>query len=208
MSPELVGLLSLVVIFALVVMGVHVGITMALVGIAGIALLRGLDAALPVLAYAPFTTVANYEFAVLPLFILMGDFVFVSGVATQLFDAAYKWLSRVPGGLCQTALATCATLAATVGSALASTATVARIALPEMKKYGYNPGVAGGTIAAAGTLAILIPPSVVLVFYSIMTNTSVGKALMAGLIPGVWSACIYFLFIYVRAKKEPHLMPL
>jgi C4-dicarboxylate transporter DctM subunit len=185
-----------------------IAFTMTLVGFGGLALLLGLKGALNSLAIIPFTSVSTYLLTVVPMFILMGQFAFHSGISNDLFEVGRKWLSRLPGGLACATVAGCAMFGACTGSSLACCATMGKIAIPEMEKAGYHPRLAVGTVAGAGGLAILIPPSIPAVIYAAASQESVGKVLVAGILPGIMSSIIFIGFIVLSIKRSPELAPM
>ncbi len=207
MDPIIIAALGIVAILVLVALGMQIGIVLFTVAFFGLIAVRGLDAALQTMALVPYTSAANYSFAIFPMFILMGEFMSASGILEQFFAAARAWMGRLPGGLGVAVVAACTAMAACTGSSLASTALMSRVAIPEMKKYGYDVVSCAGLIAAVGPLAVLIPPSIYMVFYSMFTGENVGKLLLAGFIPGFMSAALYTLLILFRAWRRPDLWP-
>jgi len=188
-------------------MGVPVGITMGVVGFAGMVWISGLNAGLGIVRTVPLATISNYEFSVIPMFLLMGGLCFYSGLSKSLFRTTNKWLGRLPGGLAMATVGGCAIFASVSGSAVATTATICTAALPEMKRYKYDSGLATACIAAGGTIGVLIPPSVPLMIYGILTQQSIGKLFLAGFIPGVLQAVFYMVTIYILCKRNPLLGP-
>jgi tripartite ATP-independent transporter DctM subunit len=205
MTSLQIGLLGLVFLFFLIGWGVYVPVALSLVGFFGVILVSGLDAALQMIGWLPYHSLALFAFVTMPLFILMGEFAHYTGASTSAFSTSHKWLGNLTGGLAMAVTAACALFAACSGSSIAATATMSRIALPEMKKYNYDPGFATGLIAASGSLAALIPPSVILVLYAMLTEQSLVRLLLAGFIPGILSAIIYMVMIYVLVKIKPKL---
>jgi len=201
------GFLGVGVVAVLVLIGFHVGIVLALVGFVGIMVVQGPMAGLRSLALIPYGTCNSYTLAIIPLFLLMGEFVVMSGAVSKLFSSSRCWFGRIPGGLSIVSLVTNTGLAATTGSSIASTAMTTRIALPEMERFGYDRATAAGVIAAGGTLAVLIPPSIFLIFYAMLAEVSVGKMLLAGFLPGLWNAFLFCLLIILMAKMYPEKMP-
>ncbi|MGH6740904.1 MAG: TRAP transporter large permease subunit, partial [Bradyrhizobium sp.] len=185
MSTAELGLVTLGVLLVLLALRVPIGVALGGVSIAGIAYLRGLDVALGMLRSAPYDFLANWELSAIPMFILMGAVAHHSGISSALFNAARLWLGRLPGGLAVATNFACAGFAAASGSSVAAAAAMGKIAIPEMLKAGYAPSLATGTVAAAGTLAALIPPSILFVLYGIFAETSVTKLLIAGILPGL-----------------------
>ena len=207
MTPLTVGLIGLVILFILLFSGMRIGFVMALVGIGGFGYLQGLGAALGIVKIVPYTTFASYDLCIIPLFILMGSFCFFAGISQELYDTVHKWLGQLRGGLAMATVGACASFAAVSGSSLATAATMGTVALPEMKRYKYDPALATGSIAAGGTIGILIPPSVILVLYGILTAQSIGKLFLAGFIPGMLEAVFYMITIHILCRRNPHIGP-
>jgi C4-dicarboxylate transporter DctM subunit len=207
LSPELIGSLGFVAMFIGLALGIHVGITLGVIGFIGCGLMLGFSRSLSLLVTTPYFTATDYSFIVLPMFILMGEFAFQGGIGTLLYAAASKWLGRLHGGLAMATSAASAFFGAVTGSTLAAAATFGKVAIPEMMRHKYDGKLAGGVVAASGTLAVMIPPSGVMVLYSILTEVSLGKMLIAGIIPGFISAAIYMIMIYFRVRLNPRLGP-
>jgi C4-dicarboxylate transporter DctM subunit len=207
MSPVAIGVLGLVVLFALLAIGMPIGFAMALVGFVGFALITGWQGALTQLGAVPFSTVHSYILTVLPLFLLMGQFAFVSGLTEGAYYGMHKWLGRLPGGLAMATIGGCAAFAAVCGSSMATASTMSSVAYPEMNRYKYDPKLALGSIAAGGTLGILIPPSIPFIIYAIFAEESVGRLFMAGVFPGIILSTLFILTIYIRTKRMPSLGP-
>ena len=172
-------------LLVLMVGGVPIAFALALVGAGGVASLIGVELALSLLGQTYFDQSRSYTLSVLPLFLMMGNFVTQSGVAEDLYAAAHAWLRHRRGGLAMATVVACGGFSSVCGSSLATAATMARVALPSMRRYGYPDGLATASIAAGGTLGILIPPSVILVFYGIMTQQDIGRLFLAGVVPGL-----------------------
>ncbi len=198
----------MVLLFVALAAGVHIGVALGLGGLLGMYLAIGPDAALGQIATIPFSTTNSFTLAVIPLFILMGSLATQAALTTDLYRAAYNWLGRLPGGLAMATTLASAAFGAACGSTVVNAAVFTRIALPEMTRFGYDKRLSAGCVAASGTLASLIPPSILMVVYAVITEQSVGKLLIAGFLPGVLSAAIYMLGIYVRARRNPELAPL
>lgn len=207
MDPLIVGAIGLGAIFILVVLGMRIAFATALIGFAGILFLRNWGAATGAVGFLPHGIVAHYSLSVIPLFIIMGYFAFFAGLTRDIFWTARQWVGHLPGGLAIATVLGCAGFAACSGASTASAAVMGRVAIPEMRQYGYQPRLAAGVVAASGTLASLIPPSVILVIYGIITEQSIGKLLVAGFIPGIVSAIIYASMLYVRIRRNPALGP-
>jgi C4-dicarboxylate transporter DctM subunit len=206
MSPFL-GLIGIGLFIALILCRMPIAFAMALSGFLGYWYLSGLKGALAILGQVPFYTITFYDYAVIPLFVLMGLFAFNAGISRGLFNTCYKWLGHLRGGLAMSAVGGCAFFAALCGSSMPTAATMGIIALPEMKKYGYDDALATGSLAAGGTLGILIPPSIGFVIYGIITEQSIGKLLIAGLLPGVLLSALFILTIYIQCRLKPHMGP-
>lgn len=187
--------------------GVHIGVALGLSGVLGTGLVIGLDAALAQLSTIPFSTTNSFTLAVIPLFILMGSLATQAGLTTDLYRAAYTWLGRLPGGLAMATTLASAAFGAASGSTVVNAAVFTKMALPQMTSFGYDKRLSAGCIAASGTLASLIPPSILMVIYAILTEQSVALLLVAGLIPGLLSAALYMGGIYAIAKKFPKMAP-
>ena len=184
MSPLEMGLIGLSAIFVLVVLGMRIAFATALVGFVGIWLLKNMGVAGNVVGFLPHAIVAHYSLSVIPLFIIMGYYAFYAGLTDDIFFTARQWVGHLPGGLAIASVFGCAGFAACTGASTASAAIMGRVAIPEMRKYGYHPRLAAGVVDASGTLASLIPPSVILVIYGIITEQSIGALLIGGFIPG------------------------
>jgi C4-dicarboxylate transporter DctM subunit len=206
-SPELLGILGFVAMFALLALGIHIGIALGVIGFIGCAVMLGFSRSLSLLVTTPYYVVANYNFIVLPMFILMGEMAFQGGIGILLYKAASKWLGRLHGGLAMATTAASALLGAITGSTLAAAATFGKLAIPEMRRHKYDNKLATGVVAASGTLAVMIPPSGIMVLYCILTDVSLGKLMIAGIIPGFMSAAIYMVMIYLRVRLNPRLGP-
>ena len=207
LSPIIIGLIGIAIFFALLAMGMPVGFCMALVGFAGFAYLVSLDSAFTKLGVVPYRTIASYNFAVIPLFMFMAHIVFVTGLGKDLYNLVFKWLGSLPGGLAIATVAACALFAAVSASSIATAVTLGLVALPEMKKYGYDDRLATGSVAAGGTMGVLIPPSAGLILYGIIAEQSIGRLFMAGIIPGALEATFYIAVILILCRLNPKLGP-
>lgn len=207
LDRETIGIIGIVVMLILLALRMPIGIAMLLVGITGFAWLNGLPAALSSLGNAPYSYSTVYDLAVIPLFVLMGNCAAVSGMSRDLYAAAYAWLGHLRGGLASATIAACAGFAAVSGSSIASAVTMGRVCLPEMKRYKYSDALATGTVAAGGTLGILIPPSTAFVIYAILTEQSIGRLLLAGFLPGLLLSLLFILAIAVWTYLKPDIGP-
>ena len=207
MDPIAVGIIGIFVLIILIFARMHIGIAMALVGFVGFAAIVGIEPALGVLKTVPYSTLSSQDLSVIPLFILMGTFAFTAGISEDLYRTVHKWLGHFRGGLAMATVAACACFAAISGSSLATAATLGKVAMPEMKKYKYDSALATGAIAAGGSIGILIPPSVILIIYGIITEQSIGKLFLAGFIPGILEAVFYIFTIMIITRINPALGP-
>ena len=201
------ALLGFVAIFALALLRMPLAFSMGLVGIVGIGLTRGWDPALASTAQVVHETGFAYTLSVIPLFILMGNFVARAGLAHELFAAAYAFIGHFRGGLAHATVAACAGFGAICGSSIATAATMSKVAYPSMKKMGYSDSLSTGVMAAGGTLGIMIPPSTIMVIYGIITETNIGKLFAAGVIPGILTALLMMAAIAYITSKDPEHAP-
>ena len=207
MSEVTIGLLGLAVVLILFLTGIELAFAMALVGFIGFSLIVSFKAGLNLLAKDFFDVFASYGFTVIPLFVLMGQIAFNAGIAKRLYDASYRFIGHIPGGLAMATVAGATVFKAICGSSPATAATFASVAVPEMDRYNYDKKLSTGIVATVGTLGILIPPSVTLIVFGIITEQSIGKLFMAGFIPGILEALFYILTIYILCKVNPDLGP-
>ena len=203
MSEVVIAILGIVLLLLLLVGSMPVGFAMTLVGTVGIALLINLRAALDTVVVDYYGCFSSYGLTVIPLFVLMGQVAFHAGFSGQLFDAANAWVGRRRGGLAMATIAACAAFGAICGSGPATAATMAAVALPEMKRLRYDAPFAAGTIAAAGSIGMLIPPSVVFITYGIMTEQSIGKIFIAGILPGILVTVLFALLANLQCHLHP-----
>ena len=207
MNPTTVGLIGIALLLVLFLLRMPVAFAMALVGFGGFALLTSPAAALHLLSRDVYDTFSSYPLSVIPLFILMGTFAFASGISQRLYKTTYTWIGQYRGGLTMATVFACAGFGAICGSSTATAATMGKIALPEMKKYDYDDTLSTGTVAAAGTLGILIPPSTVLIVYGILTEESIGKLFVAGILPGILMTILFALTVAVLCWRNPAIGP-
>jgi len=202
------GFLGMILLFIFLFLGMPIGFGMAFTGFLGmIVVYKGVGPSLAMLAIGPYSTAASYMLTVVPLFILMGELAYYSGISKDLFQTASIWLGRLRGGLAMASVAGCAGFAAVCGDSLATAVTMGTLAVPEMKKKKYGMSLATGCLAAGGTLGILIPPSVGFIFYAIVTEESIGRLFIAGLIPGLLLATMFIVSIFLLAKVRPEMAP-
>lgn len=198
----------ILLLLALIVIGTPIGFALGIAGAVGLYVFSGTSVAASILSDVAYQSSASYLLLTIPMFILMSQFMAVSGMARDIINASYEWLGRVPGGLGIACVAASAFMAAVIGSSTASTAAMATAGYPNMKRLGYHPGFAIGIIAISGTLAIMIPPSIILVIYGILTEESIGRLLIAGIIPGLLTAFGYVAVILLRVVRNPELAPI
>jgi tripartite ATP-independent transporter DctM subunit len=201
----LIGLASLLLFFAT---GIELGFAMALVGFAGFAYLNGIYPAMQLVGRDLYDVITNYGYTVFPLFILMGQIGFNAGIAVRLYDAAHKFIGHIPGGLAMATVMGATGFKAICGSSTATAATFASVAIPEMNRYGYDKRLSTGVVATVGTLGCIIPPSVVLIIFGIITEQSIGQLFLAGIIPGLIIACLFIGIIYGWVKMNPKIAPM
>lgn len=202
-----IGGCGIAAIFILMALRVPIAFTLGAVSFVGIILVRSERAAFGTIASLPHEFAASWELSAIPMFLLMGAAAFHVGLTSKLYNAARLWLNRLPGGLAIATNLTAAGFAAASGSSVATSATVGRLAIPEMLKFGYDKALTTGTVAASGTLGALIPPSIAFVVYGWFTEQPVGELLMAGLIPGIITAVFYSIMIILRVLAKPSLAP-
>ena len=207
MDPLTIGIISTIIMVLLLAAGVHVGIAMGAVSLIGMAAITNMEATINYFARSFYTSTSDYSFVVLPLFIIMGNFASGSGISEKAYDFASKWLSQLRGGLYLVTIAASAMFAATSGSSTATTLSVGKVVIPEMRKAGYNMKMSIAAVACSGTLGVLIPPSTVMVIYGICTEEPVGKLLIAGILPGILSATVYMIGLYFLVRRDPSLAP-
>jgi C4-dicarboxylate transporter, DctM subunit len=207
MSPNEVGLIGFALLLILLAASLPVGFVMAVVGLVGFAIMTTPQAALSMATTDLYTTFSDYNLTTIPLFVLMGQVAFHTGISRGLFNAAYHWMGRLPGGLAMSTVGACTAFGAICGSGPATSATIASVALPEMRRYKYDMELATGCVAAAGSLGMLIPPSIVFIVYAILTELSIGKLFIAGVLPGLFIAGLFCLVIYINCVRNPKLGP-
>ena len=206
-SPAITGGISIFVLLIFLFSGMPVAFCLTLVGFLGMGYLLGIEPALALIRVVPFEEAISYSLIVVPLFVFMGELVGVSGMGKDLYFSVYKWIGNLPGGLAMATIGGCTGFAALVGSGVPTAATMGSIALPEMKRYKYDPALATGCVAAGGTLSVLIPPSLTFIIYAIITEQSIGRLFLAGVIPGIILATMMMLSIYFRCKLNINLGP-
>ena len=207
LSPETVGAIGIAALIALIFLRVPIGIALSSVSVVGIYVILGERAAIGLVAQIPYDFTAHWTLSSVPMFLLMGYFCFHAGLTEGLFRLARLWLSWLPGGLAIASIKGSALFAAVTGSSLACTAAMGRIAVPEMLKANYDRGLATGTVAAAGTIGSMIPPSILLIIYGIFVEQPISQLFLAAFVPGVLTALMYAVMVSVRATLNPKLAP-
>jgi tripartite ATP-independent transporter DctM subunit len=207
MDPFLTGIVGSGLLFLLLFLGMPIAFSLMFVGFLGISTLASIQAALPLLARTVYETASHYPYTIIPLFIVMGSYAGISGLSRDLYDTFDKWLRKLPGGLGMATIAAIAGFSAISGSSVAASATMGRIAYPEMRRFNYSPRLASGTIAAGATIDFLIPPSLGFVVFGMLTEQSIGKLLISGMIPGLMLAGAFMAILYVWVKLDPGIAP-
>jgi tripartite ATP-independent transporter DctM subunit len=207
MTPTLIGVIGIFALFTLIFSRMPIGFLMAMIGFVGFGVIVSFDASMNLVVKDLFAVFGSYDLTVIPLFVLMGQVAFHAGISSRLFDAAYKNIGHLPGGLAIATIGACASFAAICGSTTATAATMAAATLPEMKRYNYRITLATGAVAAGGSLGILIPPSVIFIVYGILTEQSIGELFLAGILPGLLLTGLFVVTILVWARIQPDLGP-
>jgi tripartite ATP-independent transporter DctM subunit len=206
-SNDLIGIIGVLSALVLIAIRVPIGVALGLSSFLGIMAITNAGAAWGIISTVPFNFIGNWSLSAAPMFLLMGYICTATGMTEGLFKAMRIFLYKLPGGLAIASVGACALFASASGSSTATSAAMSRIAVPEMLKYKYNPGLASGVIAASGTLGSLIPPSILMVLFGVFAHVSIGKLFVAGIIPGLLSAFLYAAMIYIRVKINPSLAP-
>lgn len=207
MSMGTVCIIGLLLLVVALVMGVHVGLALMFSGFVGYWLAGGFTSAVSILGVASNANATNYALSVVPLFILMGNYAYMSGISGDLYESGSKWLNRLPGGLACGTVASCALFGAICGSAQATAATMGTVSIPQMRKYGYNDKLSTGCVAAGGPLGFLIPPSSAMILYGAVAEESIGALFMSGVVPGILLAIVFIVTIVLWVKKDPSIAP-
>lgn len=207
MTPAMVGLIGVILLIVLIALKIPIAYSMLFVGFCGFAYLVSPSAAITMVTTEIFSNFSSYTLSVIPMFVWMGYIAYYSGVGTSLFGLVYRVFGHFPGSLAIATQAACAIFGAICGSNTATAATMGAIALPEMKKYGYDDSLATASVAAAGALGVLIPPSVIFIVYGVATEQSIGKLFISGIVPGILLTIFYMVTIYLLVKRNPSLAP-
>lgn len=207
MSAPFIGVIGIVALLVLIALRIPVAIAMGIVGVVGGVVLNGWFSIGFVLGSQPFVTTSSYSLSVIPLFVMMGAFASRAGLSTSLYQALHALIGHWRGGLASATIGACALFGSVCGSSLATAATMARVAVPEMTAIGYDRRLTSGALAAGGTLGILIPPSIIMVIYALLTEQSIGRMFLAGLIPGIVAALLYIGVVYAIARLKPSWAP-
>ena len=206
-DPLLVGITAFLVLIFLLAITVPIGVAMMLCGVGGLAMIIGLIPSLSLFGTTVMRSVVTYDLSIIPLFILMGALASRSGLSQELYDAFNAWLGGFRGGLALATVGACGAFAAICGSSVATAATMSKVALPEMKKYRYSDSMATGSVAAGGIIGILIPPSVILVLYGLLTESSIGDLFIAGFLPGILTILVFMIVISIVTRLHPESGP-
>lgn len=207
MSMATVCVLALLILVITLAMGVHVGLALMFSGFVGYVMADGFTSAINVLAVASHANATNYALTVVPLFILMGNYAYVSGISGDLYESGSKWLNRLPGGLACGTVFSCALFGAICGSAQATAATMGTVSIPQMRKYGYDDRLSTGCVAAGGPLGFLIPPSSAMILYGAVAEESIGSLFISGIIPGAILTILFIITIVLWVRKDPSVAP-
>jgi C4-dicarboxylate transporter, DctM subunit len=208
MEPIVIGIIGIVVLIVVFLLGMPVGFSMGFIGLIGFCIVNSVSSGLSMVARDFYDTFSNYNLTVIPLFIFMGSVAFFSGMSGRLYDASYVLFGKMRGGLAMATVAATAGFSAICGSTSATAAAMGKVSIPEMRRYGYDDGLATGCIAAAGGLGILIPPSTIFIIYGILVQQSIGKLFISGVIPGLILAAIFMITVYILCRLNPRLAPL
>lgn len=207
MDPLVAGMVMIVLLLVLLTIGLPIAFSLGISGVICVFMVTGWQTTYGFLSTTPFNTSASWLYVVLPLFILMGMLSYSAGINQDAFTIANYWLGKIKGGLAMATIWACSVFGATSGSSIAAAATMGKLAIPQMRRYNYAMELAAGCVAGGGTLSVLIPPSGILVIYGIITEESIGQLLIAGIVPGLLSALIYMLGIYVWCSLKPAIAP-
>ncbi|OPY77634.1 MAG: Sialic acid TRAP transporter permease protein SiaT [Syntrophorhabdus sp. PtaU1.Bin058] len=207
MTPEIVGVIGLIIMFLLFFVGLEIGFAMAIVGFLGFSYITSFQAGANLIAKDIFDVFSSYSLTVIPLFIFMGQLAANSGIGRKLYDSAFRFIGHIPGGLAMATVIGCTFFGAICGSTTATAATFTSVSVPEMRRFKYNDKLIGGSIASSGGLGIMIPPSVIFIVYGIFTQQSIGKLFMAGVLPGIMICILFIVSILLWCLKDPSLGP-
>src|SRR4030043_2083342 len=204
MDPVIVGIFGVCLLFLFLLMGIPIAFSLMLTGFLGTAYLTSINAALPTVASSDYEPASLYSYTIIPLFIVMGSYAEISGMSSDLYNTFDKWLRRLPGGLGMATIAAIAGFSAISGSSVASSAAFGKVAYPEMRRFTVSPRLAAGTVAAGATIDFLTPPSLGFVIFGMLTEQSVGKLLISGVIPGLMLAGAFMIILYFWVKFNPN----
>ncbi len=204
MNPVMVGILGVGLLFLFLLMGIPIAFSLMLTGFLGAAYLTSINAALPMVARTVYESASQYSYTIIPLFIVMGSYAEISGISGNLYNTFDKWLRRLPGGLGMATIASIAGFSAISGSSVACSAAFGKVAYPEMRRFNYSPRLAAGTVAAGATIDFLIPPSLGFVIFGMLTEQSIGKLLISGIIPGLVLAGAFMVILYIWVRFNPN----
>ena len=207
MNPTLIGIIGIVVMVIIFMSRMPVAFVMAMIGYLGFSIMISEQGALSLLSRTIYDVFSSYGLTTIPLFILMGQLAFNSGISRRLYDTGYKFLGSTPGGLAMATVTACTAFGAVCGSSPATAATMATVGLPEMKRYKYADELATGSVASGGGLGMIMPPSIVLIVYGILTEQSIGALFVAGILPAILVTILFIISIYIRCRLNPEQGP-
>jgi len=207
MNPILVGALGFIFMFVLMLFRMPIGLSLGVAGLLGTVYLRGWEKAFNLMAGIPYNVASSYDMSAIPLFVIMASFLFYAEISSNLYDAGRAWLGGLKGGLAMATSVACGLFGAVCGSSIVAAITIGTVAIPEMKRFGYNSKLYTGCVAAGGTVADLIPPSMPFIFYALLTGESIGKLFIAGIIPGVIQVILFMIIPFAMCTRNPSLGP-
>jgi tripartite ATP-independent transporter DctM subunit len=207
MSQYALGIWACILLIPFFLTGIEIAFGIAIMGVAGLMIVSGFHPALSIVSQDFFDTLSSYSLTVIPLFMLMGQIAFHAGIAQRLYDAAYKFVGRIPGGLAMATVVAATAFKAMCGSTLATTATFSSVAIPQMTRYKYNKKMSTGIVASVGSIGMLFPPSITMIIYGVMTEQSIGRLFVAGFVPGALISLVFLAIIYVWCKINPKVGP-
>lgn len=200
-----IGIIGTLALIIMIFLGTHVGVALGVIGVVGYGVVTNFTGAFNLLGVVPYGSLSLFSYATIPLFMLMGSFIMLANIGDDIYKMCQAWIGRLPGGLVMASIAANAAFGAASGSSFASAAIFSKVAIPEMVKLGVDKKLAAGSVAASATIAVMIPPSITAIIYGIITGVPIGKVLLAGFLPGILTALVYMVMIYLRVLKDPGL---
>lgn len=207
MNPYALGIWACILLIPFFLTGIEIAFGIAIMGVLGLLMVSGFHAAFSIVSQDFFDTLSSYSLTVIPLFMLMGQVAFHAGIAQRLYDATYKFVGRIPGGLAMATVVAATMFKAMCGSTLATTATFSSVAIPQMTRYNYNRKMSTGIVASVGSIGMLFPPSITMIIYGVMTEQSIGRLFVAGFVPGALISLVFLAIIYIWCKINPKVGP-